>query len=447
MGHKVKMRKSGRKIECNDPQYHYKRKVWNSHVDRYPSIIFECKTEADVMEAVKHAKEKGLKISVRSGGFHPAGLAVQDNAVLIDLSNMNDIQVDEVSKVATIDAGAKISEIDQITQEYGLAIPLGMVSTMGVSGLALGGGLGYLRGMYGLTSDNIVGVNIVTAAGDLQYVNRFNHAELFWAIRGAGTNFGVVTKFEFQLHPVGKTILALDVIYDYKDIYPILKKADQYRRTAIDELSFHFIISNGITAGSSIPKKGIRLIGMYAGDLNVQVEEEVIRPLQELAKPVLDNTEVMSYVDVQKKFDSFVREGLGIEGISLFFQELSEEALSILHKEFEKARIPITIHLLELHGQVNRISKYDSAFTIRDAGYLLIIEAEIRSHPHQTKQWINRIYKKLLPFSYNQASYLNSANNNDEVVQNSYKNIYSRLVALKKDYDPENLFCSTNNLL
>jgi UDP-N-acetylenolpyruvoylglucosamine reductase len=446
MGHDVRMQKTGQKIESNHPLYHLKRKVWNLLVDRHPAVIFECKSEADVVEAVMYAQERGLKITVRGGGFHPAGKSVKDEAVLIDLSQMNHTQVDEVSKIATVGAGAKIYEIDELTQEFCLAVPLGMCSNLGVSGLALGGGLGYLRAKYGLTSDNVVGVHLVTGLGELIYVNRFEHPTLFWAIRGAGANFGVVTKFELKLHPVGQQILGIDVVYDYKDVHQILTKVEAYRRNAVDDISFNVVITNiGPSGQGAIPT--VRLIGMYIGELSLEVEENIIQPLLTLAEPIADYTEVMPYIEMQKKFDPFVQEGFAIEGISLFFDELNQDAMDILLHEFNHTDIQVTIYLLELHGQLNRISTYESSFTIRDGSYLLIVDAEIGTHPERTSKWIREIYEKLLPYSYNQTSYLNSSHVHEEVFRNSYKCIYNTLVRLKKEYDPNNLFCSEHKLI
>lgn len=446
MGHEVELQKIGQKIEWNHPLYHFKRKVWNSHIDQYPAIIFECKSEDDVIAAVQYANQNGYSITVRGGGFHPSGKSVKNDAVLIDLTYMNQISIDEVSKIAVVEAGAKTYEVDEVTQEYGLAVPLGMVSNIGIAGLALGGGIGYLRGKHGLTSDNVVGVHLVTADGKLLYVNQFEHPELFWAIRGAGSNFGIVTKFELKLHQTGPNVLAVDVSYDYQDIRQVLYHADDYRKRALDEIAFNIIITN-MNEEQQVSKPTVRLIGMYDGELNLQIEKEIIQPLLELAKPTKDDTEIMTYLDMQKKFDPLVREGFAIEGISLFLNQLSPDVIQILLEELEKAAIPVTIHLIELHGKVNRVSKFETAFNIRDASYLLVIDAEISSHSEETKAWILSMYERLLPHSYNQTSYLNSSRVCEDIIRNSYKCIHQQLVTLKKQYDPNNLFCPEHKLI
>lgn len=434
--------KSGQKINCDHPLYHLKRKVWNSHVERYPAVIFECQHVQDVLEAVHYANKHGLKISVRGGGFHPAEKSVKDNAVLIDVSQMNEIQVDEMSKIAIVEAGAKTADVDRITQEYGLAVPLAMNSQIGISGLALGGGIGHLRGKFGLTCDNVVGVHLVTGEGQLRYINKYEHPALFWAIRGAGANFGVVTKFEFQLHPVGQYILGIDVVYDYKDCNQILEKAERYRQQAVEDISYNIIISK-----MNPNYQYVRLVGMYVGELTIQTEQEIIQPLLELATPLADNTEITLYSDMQSKFDSYIQEGITFEGISLFFNELHPDVIQLLMNEVHESELLVVIHLIELHGKVNQIPHQETAFYIRDASYLLIIEAEIGTDPSETQTWFYNLYEKLLPYSYNQISYLNSSQVNEQVIRNSYRAIAEKLVSLKKEYDPNNLFCSEHNLL
>lgn len=239
------------------------------------------------------------------------------------------------------------------------------------------------------------------------------------------------------------------MIYDYKDVEQILERVEEYRKNAIDEISLNILIANNNSLHSvpNAPEKIVRVTGMYAGELNRKVEQEIIQPLLEFAKPIKDLTEVLPYVDMQKRFDSYFKDGFSIEAVSLFFKELSEEAIKLLLEELDKTSIPVSYNLFELHGKMNRISKYDSAFTIRDGSYLLSIEANVGNHPEETHEWIKNMYEKLLPYSYDQASYLNSASEDDEVIRNTYKCIHSHLVKLKKEYDPENLFCSEHKLI
>ncbi|GGA65863.1 FAD-dependent oxidoreductase [Ornithinibacillus halotolerans] len=439
--------RSALKIEKDHPLYHLKRMVWNLNIDQYPAVIFECKNEREVVDAVHYALNHGLKITVRGGGFHPAGKSVMDEAVLIDLSHMNNVQIDEVSKIATVEAGARTFEVDNPSQEYGLATPLGIVSNLGVSGTALGGGIGYLRGLYGLTSDNIVGVHIVTGDGQLLYVNQFEHPELFWAVRGAGSNYGVVTKFEFKLHPVGRNVLGLDVVYDFKDLHEIMNKVEVYRQTAVDEIAFNIVLTNKQPDTNEPDEKLVYLYGMYTGELNLYVEEQIIQPLIELATPIEDNVEVMTYMEMQSKYDKYLQGGVGVKGISLFFNEINNQVLDILTSEFEKTDLRVVIQIVELHGQVNRIPLNETAFAIRDASYLMLIDAEVGTNPDEAEDWILHMYQKLLPYSYNQISYLNCSLVNEDIIKNSYSNIIERLVALKKEYDPNNLFASNHKLI
>ena len=222
-------------VRSSDAVYDEKRSIWNTAIDKKPAAIVVCETEEDVVAAVKLAKENQWSISVRSGGHHIGGFAVCDNGLMIDISNMNKVTVDVERKIVEVETGAKSGELNAETQKYGLAVPLGTASGTGIAGVALSGGIGYLRGVYGLTCDNIIGATIVTAEGELLEVNEENHPDLFWAIRGGGGNFGVVTKLQFTAHEIGTEVLALDVMYDYKDAKQILQKVQAFIEQAPDE--------------------------------------------------------------------------------------------------------------------------------------------------------------------------------------------------------------------
>ena len=233
-----------RLILPNHENFDEARKVWNSAIDRKPGVIVRCETEEDVKAGVAFAHENNLTVSVKAGGHHLGGLAVGDHSVMIDLSNMKKVTVDAEKKVAYVQGGATLKDVDNETQKYGLATPTGTVSETGIAGLTLNGGLGYLRGKYGLTCDNLVGATVVTASGELIEVNETSHPDLFWALRGGGGNFGVVTEFVYQLHEVGPEVLALDVMYDYKDAKDVIKKAEAYMNEAPDEVSINLTIDN-----------------------------------------------------------------------------------------------------------------------------------------------------------------------------------------------------------
>lgn len=273
-------------ISQEDAQYDVKRKIFNSAIDFKPTAIALCESTEDVVEAVQLAKTNQWTVAVRGGGHHLAGFAVAQHSLVIDLSAMKAIAVDEVHQTVTVEAGVKAGELTAATQQYGLAVPLGTASAPGVFGVALGGGLGYLRGAYGLSCDNIIAATVVTATGDVLQVSETAHADLLWALRGGGGNFGVVTSLTFQAYPIGTEVLGIDVMYDYADAKDIFTKAQQYIEQAPDEgIAVNFTIAT-LPPAPFIPeplhfKTVIMVLGMYVGD--PQVGESIIQPLRELA--------------------------------------------------------------------------------------------------------------------------------------------------------------------
>lgn len=432
--------------------YDEKRKVWNGLIDRRPAAIFECHSETDVVIAVKYAKDRGLSVSVRSGGHHVAGTGVCDDGVMIDMSKLNAVSVDEKAKVAHVEAGAKLSDVDAETQKFGLAVPTGTVSETGIAGLALGGGFGYLRGKYGLTCDNLISAKIVTANGDLIKVSNEENPDLFWAIRGGGGNFGVVTSFEFQLHPVGPDVMAIDVMYDYKDAEEVFQKLNAYMNNVSDDISINTTIVQ-LPPAPFLPesvhyKRVITVSGMFSGELTLEDEKRVIDPIRQLAEPLLDNSGMTPYTDLQRKLDMMVPDGAEIVGTSLFFRELNDEALEIILNHAEGAPLPMVMaQIWYLNGAMNRVQPDETAFPVRDATALLLLDgAIIPDEPELSQQWMDELYDKLLPYACDKASYLNGAKVDEEITKNTYATNYLRLAQIKRRYDPDNLFCHNHNI-
>lgn len=453
MKEKIQTDKSGYIILPNHERYDEKRKVWNNLIDRYPAAIFECLSDADVISAVTFAKKQSMDISVRGGGHHLAGTAVCEEGVMLDLSKMTAVSVDENRQVAFVDAGATLGDIDYETQKFGLATPTGTVSETGIGGLALGGGFGYLRGKFGLTCDNILSAKMVTADGNLIKVSKDEHPDLFWAIRGGGGNFGVVTAFELQLYPVGPNVLAIDTMYDYMDAKEIFQKLGNYMMDAPDEISVNTAIMQ-LPPAPFLPesmhgKRVIAVSGMYAGELTREMDETLIKPLQKLAIPLMDNTGMMPYTDLQKKLDPMVPKGAEVVGTSLFFKELDEAMLDIIFDGIESSPLPMAmVQIWMLNGQMNRVSTDETAFTVRDARYLVLFDGEIvKGDPVGGQEWMDSVYEKLLPFSYQKTSYLNGIKLGEEITKNTYGDNYSKLAKIKRDYDPENLFCYNHNIV
>ncbi|GAA0321582.1 FAD-binding oxidoreductase [Bacillus carboniphilus] len=439
-----------RLILPGEESYDEKRKVWNGAIDRRPAAIIVCQSEEDVVAAVKFANEQGLHISIRGGGHHVAGTAVCDDGLMIDLSQMRAVTVNEELKVAYVEGGATLGDIDEETQKYGLATPTGTVSETGVAGLALSGGLGYLRGKYGLTCDNIVGANIVTADGTLLHVSESENKDLFWAIRGGGGNFGVVTKFEFQLHLVGPEVLALDVMYDYKDAAEIFRKSQAYLNQAPDEVSFNLTAAQ-LPPAPFLPeflhhKKVIMVSGMYAG--NPDDGEGIIQPLRELAQPIVDQTGVMPYVALQKKLDVMVPNQIPVYGTSLYFGDLNDEIIEAILSKLENAPTPgVLAQLWALGGKMNCVESEETAFATRDASFVLLVDVMAMGVEGELcEKWVDSLYHGLLPYSHKQSSYLNGIGVEEKVTKQTMAGNYSRLLEIKKKYDPRNLFRHNHNV-
>lgn len=446
------VQESGQIILPNHDLYNKKRSVWNTRINRFPTVIFECKSEADVQSAVRFSVSEDLKISIRGGGHHVAGTAVCDHGVMIDLSNMKKVRVDEINRIAYVEAGATLADVDAETQKYGLATPTGTVSETGIAGLSLGGGFGYLRAKYGLTCDNLVGARMITTRGELINVNQDEHPDLFWAIRGGGGNFGVVTEFQFQLHPVGPEVLAIDVMYDYDDLELILDKLEAFTEAAPDDVSVNLSIIK-LPPAPFIPeslhfKRVILIAGMYVGNVTEDIKQTVIKPLGHLAQPIVDNTATMPYTDVQKKLDQMVPNGVPVDGTSLFLNTLSKDAIGVLKDAVENPDAPFAlVQLWPLHGKINRVPEHDTAFAIRDARYLFIVDAEVsKDQPRESIEWVQSIYENLLPYAHKRASYINGIKVSPEITEKAYQQNYEKLAAIKKKYDPTNRLCYNHNI-
>ncbi|MDR6123547.1 FAD/FMN-containing dehydrogenase [Bacillus sp. SLBN-46] len=451
MFHLLENQVGSRLMLPGDNQFEERRKVWNTAVDKKPAAIVVCESEEDVIAAVQFAKENQLSISIRGGGHHVGGFAVCDGGLMIDLSQMRKVIVDESKQVAIVEGGATLGDIDFETQKYGLAVPTGTVSETGVAGLALNGGIGYLRGKYGLTCDNIVGARLVTADGTAVDVDDQNHPDLFWAIRGGGGNFGVVTRFEFALHKVGPEVFALDVMYDFKDAKDILQKSQTFLEKAPDEAVSINITVTVLPPAPFLPeflhfKKVVMLLGVYAGD--VKEGEAILQPLRELAEPIVDQSGVNSFAAYQKKLDPMVPDHVRVYGTSLYFDQLTDETIEQILYKIDNAPAPsILVQLWALGGKMNRVPETATPFAIREAKFVLLVDCmAMAGDDDLCKQWIDSVYGGLLPFSYKKASYLNGIGENEVATKNAFQENYARLLEIKEKYDPLNLFQHNHNI-
>ena len=432
-----------------DADYDDARAVWNGVIDRYPGLILQCTGVADVIDAVNLVREHDLLVSVRGGGHNVAGSAVCDGGVVIDLSAMNGVWVDPEERTAWVQAGATLGDVDRETQAFGLATPLGVVSATGVAGLTLGGGLGHLRKKYGLSADNLASVDIVTPDGEYRTASADENRDLFWGLRGGGGGFGVVTKFEFDLHPVGPEVAALVVVYHADDGDAVMRGFREYAQSSPDELSI--VTSRGrlpdeeLFPADVVDDFKIVIGGMYAGP--PAEGEAVIEPLRELAEPVADFSGTMPYTDLQRTFDEDYPDGGRYYWKSLYLESLSDDVIDRIFEWGDTAPSPrSTIDVWALGGAVADVGLDESAFIGRDAPYLLAVEAcwEDPGEDEANVTWAREFLEEMQQYS-DGTLYLNFPGfyeDSDQLMERSFGDAYARLSELKTRYDPENVFRS-----
>jgi len=449
-------RLAGKLIRPQDAGYDEARAVWNGMIDRYPALIAHCVVTSDVVAAVDFARENNLLIAVRGGGHNVAGHGTCDGGLVIDLSGLKSIEVDEQNRVAFAGGGIVWGELDAATQQYGLATPGGVFSETGIAGLTLGGGLGWLRSKYGLSSDNLIGAEVVTADGSIVYASENENTDLLWGLRGGGGNFGIVTRFEYRLHPVGPEVMFVFVLHDAEG--DKLKHAIQLYRdfseTAPDEVST--IFASGIVPPEEklfpveIHGRPFALFGaLYAGD--PEAGKAIIQPLLDFGEPLVDFSGVMPYVEAQKAFDEDYPNGMHYYWKSLNLTELNDEAIDRFVKHAQKQpSVFSTVDLWHIGGAVKRGSAEDSAFNGRHAKFLLNPEAnwEEAEDDEANITWVRDIIADMQEFS-DGSRYLNFAGfqeEGDAMMQKAFGPQYAHLVALKNKYDPNNLFSLNQNV-
>lgn len=438
-------------IMPSDSGYDEGRSVWNGMVDKRPAMIAKCINADDVIKCVKFAQNHDLLVSVKGGGHNVAGRAVCDDGLMINLSQMNTVIVDPVKRTARVESGATIGELDKETQKFGLATPVGIVSKTGIAGLTLGGGNGYLGRKHGLTIDNLLSVELVTAKGDLITANETENPDLFWALRGGGGNFGVVTSFEFKLHEIGPEIMTARVFYPIEDVKQVLKFYREFSSSAADEVAAYALI---ITVPPTDPfpeshqgKTAIALLVSYAGSLDDG--KIALEPLEKFGNPFLRLIMPMSFLDLQTSFDKSAPYGIRNYWKAHYMDLLSDEAIDVLSNYSHDIPGPLTVIGFEpFGGAITRIEESATAFPQRNASFILgIFSGWIeRADDEKNINWARELYNKMTPFTSGGA-YSNYLDNDDShKVSASYGSNYSRLQEVKNKYDLNNFFRLNQNI-
>jgi len=440
----------GRLIRPGDAYYDETRTIWNAMIDRRPALIARCAGTADVMAAVRFVREHNVLASVRGGGHNIAGTALCDGGLLIDLSAMRGVHVDPRARVARVGAGATLGDFDHEAQAFGLATPLGINSTTGVAGLTLGGGFGWLSRKYGLAIDNLRSADVVSADGELRRASPDDDADLFWAIRGGGGNFGVVTSFEFGLHPVGPEILSGLVVHPLAAGREVLAHYRECARDFSDDLAVWFVLRKApplpFLPAEAHGKEMVILAACYAGD--VSKGEAELKRLRSFGKPVADVIGPRPYTEWQTTFDELLAPGARNYWKSHNFTGLSDELVAVL-LEFA-GNLPsgqTQIVMDRLGGAINRVPREATAYPHRDVEFVLNVHTrwESPSQDQTCVAWARKFFDATTPHATGSV-YVNFIPEDEARVPNAYGANLERLKALKNKYDPQNLFRVNQNI-
>jgi hypothetical protein len=442
---------AGELVTPGHPTYEERRRIWNGSIDRRPNLIARCAGVADVIDAVRCARRHGLLVAIRSGGHSYPGLSVCDSGMVIDLSQMKGIRVDPEVRTARAQAGVLLGDMDRETQAFGLAVPAGIVTHTGLAGLTLGGGIGWLERMHGLTIDQLLSVDVVTADGEFVRASEEENADLFWGVRGGGGNFGIVTEFEFRLNPVGPTVLAGPIVWAMEDSPKVLRFYREWIREVPDELTT-IVTHRRVLPVPTIPEelhgKHVVVVGTcYAGP--VEEGESILKPLREFGSPLLDGCVPMPFTQHQAGLDPSFPHDWWYYIRSCNLAELTDEVIDVLVDHGLRIVSPVTVFsIFHLGGAVARVGEDETAFGGRDAGHTVnVIGITVsRDGFEEEREWARGLWTALEP--HQRSAYVNFLmEEGEERVRQAYgAEKYDRLQALKREYDPENVFRLNQNI-
>ena len=432
------------------PEYDETRKLYNAMIDKKPAMIARCKDAADVISAIKFGHENSLAVAVRGGGHNGGGLGSVDDGLMIDLSLMRGVRVDPETRTAQVAGGAQLGDVDHATHAFGLAVPAGIISTTGVGGLTLGGGVGHLSRKYGLTIDNLVSVDMVLADGSFVTASLDRNKDLFWAVRGGGGNFGVVTSFTYRLHPVS-TVVAGPTFWPIEDAAEVLKFYREFIGKAPEELNGFFAFLT-VPNGPPFPeelrlKKVAAVVWCYLG--SPQEAEKLLAPFRKVGKMAMYGLQAMPYPTLQSLFDGIYPPGHQWYWRADFVKEINDKAVELHVKNGNKLPTPgSTMHLYPIDGAASRVSNKDTPWAYRDGKWAEVMVG-VDPDPAKAeiiKGWSVSYWEDLHPYSMGGAYVNFMMDEGQERVQATYRDNYSRLAQVKKKYDPGNFFHVNQNI-
>jgi FAD/FMN-containing dehydrogenase len=437
-------------IRPADPNYDAARRVYNGMIDRHPALIVRAVDTGDVTAAIHFAREQHLPLAIRGGGHSVIGLGTCDGGLVVDLSLMNGVRVDPARRTARAGGGATWGGFDHATHAFGLATPGGIMSTTGIAGLTLGGGIGHLTRQHGLSCDNLLSADVVLADGSVVTASAEEHPDLFWALRGGGGNFGVVTSFEFKVHPV-------DIVFGGPLFYPIERDADilrffgEFLASAPPELGafcgYHLYPPAPFVPEHLHGQPTIAIVVCYTGD--PAQAERAVQPLRDICAPQLDLLGQLPYPALNSMFDALLPAGLRHYWKADFDNALTEDAIA-LHQTFGRQTpgILCNMHLYPLSGAVQRVGAHDTAFSYRDVEFARVtigVDADAAAMPGHIA-WVRDYWAALHPHSAGGAYVNFLMDEGDDRIRATYRDNYPRLAAVKRAYDPDNLFRLNQNI-
>ena len=441
----------GRVLAPDDPNYDQARQIWNAMIDRRPAVIVQPADAADVGPAIQFARANALEISVRGAGHNIAGNAVCNGGMMIDFSNMRNVRVDAGKKRATAGPGATLADLDNATQQHGLATPVGINSTTGIAGLTLGGGFGWLTRKHGMTIDNLISAEVVTAGGKGLRASEKDNAELFWALRGGGGNFGVVTEFEFALHPVGPEILAGLIVFPFAQAKQVLTRYRQFANAAPEDLNVWAVLRQA----PPLPFLPVNVHGeevvvlpiFYAGA--VAEGQKLVERLRTFGDVLGEHIGAQPYTQWQKAFDPLLAPGARNYWKSHNFTELSDGAFDAIIEYAGKLPSPqCEIFIGHIAGAANRVAPDATAYTHRDAKFVLNVHGRWDSPAQDASgvEWARAFFNASAPYA-SAGAYVNFMTEEEgNRVAAAYGSNYDRLVQIKRRYDPKNVFHLNQNI-
>jgi hypothetical protein len=443
---------AGDLVRPGDPAFDERRAVWNGSIDRRPALIARCASRDDVIAALRFAERTDLPLAVRSGGHSFPGQSVCDDGVVIDLRPMSEIRVDPETRRATVGAGALLGELDSATQEFGLAVPAGIVTHTGVAGLTLGGGIGWVMRKHGLTIDQLLSAEAVTASGDVVRASPDENADLFWGIRGGGGNFGIVTEFEFRLNELGPQVLAGPIFWRMADSPRVLRFYRDWIAEAPDEL-MTIVVHRKAPPLPFVPtdlhgEPVVAIVCCYAG--TIEEGERVVKPMRGFGQPVLDLCEPKPFVQHQSMFDPSYPHGRWYYMRSCDVAELSDEVIDTTVEHSLRIASPLTAFpIWQMGGAVDRVDEDSTAFNGRGVGHTFNITASTDSAEgfEAEREWSRGLWSALEPHHMNTVYVNFLMDEGSERVREAYGDErYDRLRQLKRKYDPDNRFRMNQNI-